>query len=186
MMKVVDSMRRSLSEDETAAHVQVERWFDLHVDDIHRFAARRVGHEAASDVTAETFRIALEQFDRFESMRGNERSWLFGIANNLLRRHWRSRRRFASATQRYSSIEDVEVDPIPRLVSQVDAERSLRSVLSAVDELEQDDRDLILLAAWEKLSSSEIGVVLDLPASTVRARLSRVRSLLRSSLEAPL
>ncbi|WP_298211541.1 sigma factor-like helix-turn-helix DNA-binding protein [Ferrimicrobium sp.] len=41
---------------------------------------------------------------------------------------------------------------------------------------------MLLLYAWEELSPSEIAQALALPASTVRSRLSRVRSRLREEL----
>ena len=40
----------------------VAAWFDVHVDAVHRYVARRVGAHTARDVVADTFRIALERF----------------------------------------------------------------------------------------------------------------------------
>ena len=54
------------------------------------YLARRVGRELAEDLLAETFRAAIESYSKFDSTRGSEKAWLFGIATNLLRRHWRT------------------------------------------------------------------------------------------------
>jgi RNA polymerase sigma-70 factor (ECF subfamily) len=49
-------------------------------------------------------------------------------------------------------------------------------------DLNQDDRNLILLYAWAELSYEELADALDLPLGTVRSRLSRTRSKLRAAL----
>jgi RNA polymerase sigma-70 factor (ECF subfamily) len=49
-------------------------------------------------------------------------------------------------------------------------------------DLNQDDRNLILLYAWAELSYGELAEALDLPLGTVRSRLSRTRSKLRAAL----
>jgi RNA polymerase sigma-70 factor, ECF subfamily len=52
-------------------------------------------------------------------------------------------------------------------------------------DLNQDDRNLILLYAWAELSYEELAEALDLPLGTVRSRLSRTRSRLRAALAPP-
>ena len=76
-----------------AAHDTVGRWFDLHVDAIYGYAARRLGEHTALDVVSETFRVAYERFADFDPERGEPRAWLYGIATNLIRRHWRTEAR---------------------------------------------------------------------------------------------
>lgn len=48
--------------------------------------------------------------------------------------------------------------------------------------LNDEDRLVLLLYAWEELSPGEIAQALALPAGTVRSRLSRVRARLREEL----
>lgn len=157
----------------------VAAWFDRHVDTIHRYVARRAGDDVALDVTAETFRVALEQFSRFESSRGDERAWLYGIATNLLRRHWRTEQRLLRTQRRAGSNAVVAGDPLAAVDARIDAQRDVERVLAAVEMLEPEDYDLLVLVAWEHLSSTEISEALDIPASTVRARLRRIRTQLR-------
>ncbi|MEQ8440211.1 MAG: RNA polymerase sigma factor [Ilumatobacter fluminis] len=168
------------SERGADARRQVGAWFDAHVNTIHRYIARRAGDDVAVDVTAETFRVALEQFDRFDTGRGDERSWLYGIATNLLRHHWRTEQRLTRTHLRFGETTRVPGDPLVAVEARVDAERDAERVLDAIDRLDPDDRDLLVLVAWEHLSSAEISAVLDVPASTIRARLRRIRSQLRS------
>lgn len=185
--RVVVMVERDDSEPGADARRTVAGWFDRHVDTIHRYVARRAGEEVARDVTAETFRVAMEQFDRFDSARGNERAWLYGIATNLLHRHWRTEQRMLRThlRSRENNVITIPGDPLLAVDARLDAEREIERVLSAIGRLDPDDRDLIVLIAWEQLSSVEIAEALEIPASTIRARLRRIRSNLRVEQGAP-
>jgi Sigma-70 region 2 len=56
--------------------------FDRYFGEIHRYAARRLGRDAADDVAAETFLTAFRSRRRFDASRGTVRAWLYGIATN--------------------------------------------------------------------------------------------------------
>jgi len=153
----------------------VASWFDRHVDTIHRYVARRAGSDVARDVTADTFRIAIEQFERFDPRRGSERAWLYGIATNLLRRHQRAEQRRLRTELRSWAAEPSIVDPLLAADGRLDAHRELERTLLAAAELSPDDRDLLVLVAWERCSSAEAAQALGIPAGTVRSRLRRIR-----------
>ncbi|MEN9647062.1 MAG: hypothetical protein RL238_3731 [Actinomycetota bacterium] len=166
------------SGDGAAAVVAV--WFDRHVDAVHAYAARRVGREVASEVTAETFRTALEFFDRYDSQIGGERAWLYGIASNLLRRHWRVEERRLRAYARHEALSRREaIDPLLAVDDRVDAGRRFDPIVAAIERLEPVDRDLLFLVAWERCTSAEAAGALGLPPSTIRRRLQRIRAELR-------
>ncbi len=67
--------------------------FDRYADAVHRYAARRLGPEAAEDLMAETFTTAFQRRHTYDLSRGDARPWLFGIATNLVSRHRRSQAR---------------------------------------------------------------------------------------------
>src|SRR5919198_3037072 len=85
------------SGSDPAAFAQI---FDRHFERIHRYLARRVGSDLAEDLAAETFLIAFRSRHKFDRRRSNARPWLFGIASNLMRHHWRTERRALSAYAR--------------------------------------------------------------------------------------
>lgn len=74
--------------------------FYRYAAEVHRFAARRLGDGPAADITADVFRIAIERYESFDSRRGHPRAWLFGIAANLIRGHWRTEERRLRALAR--------------------------------------------------------------------------------------
>jgi DNA-directed RNA polymerase specialized sigma24 family protein len=74
--------------------------FDTHAQALFAYAARRLDSALAEDIVAETFGLAIQGAGRFDPALGNERAWLFGIASNLIRRHWRTEQRRLSALVR--------------------------------------------------------------------------------------
>jgi sigma-70-like protein len=90
--------------------------FQQHFPQVYRFIARRVGPALAEDLAAETFATAYRRRASFEPGRASLRSWLYGIAANLVRNHWR-------AEQHLLALD-------ARLVPEVDASGSLRHELS--------------------------------------------------------
>jgi RNA polymerase sigma-70 factor (ECF subfamily) len=56
-------------------------------------------------------------------------------------------------------------------------------ILAALASLGSDDREIVLLAAWEELSPAEIGAVLGISQIAARSRLHRARKRLRAALD---
>lgn len=153
--------------------------FDQHAKPLHRYLARRVGVDSANDLVSETFLVALSQRDRYEPARATARSWLYGIATNLLRRQARQEVRGLRATAR-SGDREAEPGHDAQVADRVDAQASIRRLASGLAELSDADRDVLLLMSWAGLDSTEIAAALDIPVGTVRSRLHRVRRKLRT------
>jgi len=147
-----------------------EELFERHFDAIYGYLARRVGPDLGRDLTSETFTRAFAARKRYDALRGEERPWLFGIANNLLRRHYRDEERRLRAFARLDVRQDDVWPDEPRLAD-------------ALAALSRDERDVLLLFAWADLTYEEIAVALDLPIGTVRSRLHRARAQFRAALE---
>jgi RNA polymerase sigma factor (sigma-70 family) len=145
---------------------------------VHRFLARRVGTALADDLAAETFALAFRRRQSFDPALGSIRGWLFGIATNVLRAHWREEQHLLTLEARIvaesSSPAEAEDEALARWV----AGRLAR----ALGMLSQDQRDVLLLHAWADLSSEEIASSLGMSAGTIRSRLSRARARLRDYL----
>jgi len=147
-----------------------EELFELHFDAIYAYLARRLGPDLARDLASETFTRAFAARKRYDAQRGEVRPWLFGIANNLLRRHYRDEERRLRALAR---LEVRGADSPPE-------EPRLAEALGA---LSAEERDVLLLFSWADLEYVEIATVLDVPVGTVRSRLHRARAHVRSALE---
>jgi RNA polymerase sigma-70 factor, ECF subfamily len=141
--------------------------------------ARTGGAEDAVEVVAETFLVAWRR--AAEVPHDTEaRLWLFGVARRIVaneRRGERRRTRLAEALGAELAValtEQPEADPETRSES--------RELLRALERLSADDRELLLLAGWEELSSAEIGRVLGISTPAARTRLHRARRRLRREL----
>jgi RNA polymerase sigma-70 factor (ECF subfamily) len=148
--------------------------FETEFPSLHRYIARRVGAAAADDLAAETFAVAYRNWDRLDPARA-VRPWLYGIAANLMRHHWRKERRMLRAYARAPG-------SIPTFAEDVVAD-DRRELAAALAELRPDEREILLLTAWAELTDAEIADALSLPVGTVKSRLSRAREKLRNRLE---
>ncbi|MFE0470067.1 RNA polymerase sigma factor [Streptomyces sp. NPDC058947] len=173
-------IERSWDEPEAFAEL-----FDRHADAVHRYAARRLGAEAAEDVMAETFTTAFRLRFRYDTALAGARPWLFGIATNLIGRHRRAEARRLKALGRLpSSAPDDQAEEMlaDRVAARVTAQAVGRELARALARLPARHRDVLLLVAWADLNYEEAARALGVPVGTVRSRLHRARSKVREAL----
>jgi RNA polymerase sigma-70 factor (ECF subfamily) len=181
---VATSQRGSGSEGRQGSIVDLqafEKGFDENFAVLHGYIARRVGVPLADDLAAETFATAFRRRASFDPGRGSLRSWLFGIAINLLRNHWRSEQHLLELDSRLRAETEIRENPSisdERLSASLVAPR----IAAALATLTGEQREVLLLDAWAQLSHEEIAAALDLSRGTVRSRLSRARAALREEL----
>ncbi|MFI8895496.1 RNA polymerase sigma factor [Streptomyces paradoxus] len=158
--------------------------FDRHAPAIHQYVARRLGRDAADDVTAETFLTAFRIRARFDPTRAGVRPWLYGIAAKQIGRHRRQEVKALKLLARtgHDPVADSWTDSADdRLV----AEAAAGSLAGALARLSAGDRHVLLLFAWADLGYQEIAEALGIPVGTVRSRLNRARRKLRTQAGAP-
>jgi RNA polymerase sigma factor (sigma-70 family) len=155
--------------------------FDRHFERIHRYLARRVGAALADDLAAETFVVAFRSRGRYDPVATDARPWLFGIAANLMRRHWRAERRQLRAYARTGV--DPLADEFTDAERRADAAATGPRLAGALASLGRGEREALLLLAWAEFSYDEISAALRIPVGTVRSRLSRARERMRAALE---
>ena len=125
--------------------------------------------EDAADLLADVYLVAWRRID--EVPRGDgARMWLYGVAHRALANHRRGDRRRTALADALRSVM-----PAPP-----DQDAGLAAALAALGET---DRELIMLSAWDGLSSGEIADLLGVRAATVRVRLHRARRRLEELLE---
>jgi RNA polymerase sigma factor (sigma-70 family) len=154
------------------AFVEVVRRHEVAV---HGFLARRAGRQAADDLLGEVWTRAFAARAGFDPAYSDARPWLYGIARNVLRVHWRAARTAGRPAERLA--EDPWDDVIDRLDSA--AAVRARELAGAVRALPREEREVLLLVAWEQLTPAQAAVVLGVSAGTARSRLHRARAALR-------
>ncbi|MFF1924730.1 RNA polymerase sigma factor [Streptomyces sp. NPDC058221] len=156
--------------------------FDRYAAAVHRYAARRLGPEAAEDLMAETFTTAFQRRHTYDLTRADARPWLFGIATNLVSRHRRAEARRFKALARVPGPVEHEEPVADRAVARAGATGVRRDLAAALAGLSARHRDVVLLVAWADLDYEEAATALGVPVGTVRSRLHRARSKLREAL----
>jgi RNA polymerase sigma-70 factor (ECF subfamily) len=141
--------------------------------------ARRMGvpDSQLDDVVQETFMVAYRRRDDFEG-RSSVKTWLYGIAFNVVRAY----RRELGA--KYPAALNAEQRADPGLLAdgadgpqESAAKReAARFVDRFMRQLNEDQRDVFVLAELEELSAPEIATVLGTPLNTVYSRLRLARA----------
>ena len=155
--------------------------FERHFDAIFRYLRRRVGAARAEELAAETFVQALAGRHRYDTAHADARPWLYGIAVNILRRHYRDEERALRAYARSGADPLIADEPS---LDGLDAIAMGPAVAAALAELPPIEREALLLYAWAELGYGEIATALGIPVGTVRSRLSRARTRVRELLDA--
>jgi RNA polymerase sigma-70 factor (ECF subfamily) len=138
------------------------------------FFRRRVADLAlAEELTQETFIAVLRGINRYQQ-RAAFRNYLYAIAYRILSVH----RRKAFFRANFAGSVSPEREPSSSASTETDV-----MMREAVRMLDRIDREVLLLREFEHLSYAEIASLLDLPVNTVRSRLFRARTALRSLLK---
>jgi RNA polymerase sigma factor (sigma-70 family) len=167
---------RSLAEPEAFGLI-----YDRHAATLLRFLGRRAGARVAEGLVGELFRIAFERRQTFDRSRASARPWLYGIGANLLLKHRRAEARRLRASARI--VASLEATDRRASAAALDARLVFPRVADAIEALPDDEREVLLLFAWEELPYQSMAEALELPIGTVRSRLNRARARLRELLE---
>ena len=168
-----------------AALEDFEAVFREHFAPVHRFIARRVGKALAEDLAAEVFVTAYRRRAAYQPERGSLRSWLHGIAANVVRGHWRDEQQLFELEARVAR-DSLGLLPAAQFDDAAD-ERVITATLApriagALAALNREQREVLLLHAGADLSHEEIAAALGIAQGTARSRLSRARAALRAQL----
>jgi RNA polymerase sigma-70 factor, ECF subfamily len=140
--------------------------YDAYYHRVLGYARRRAGRDDAVDIVAETFAIA---WRRLDDVPGGEQSlyWLYAAARRVLANHRRAQRRRADLISAIESEPLAASTPPPAIES--------RRVAPALARLHEDERELLLLVAWEGLDASAVAAVLCCSQNAARIRIHRAR-----------
>lgn len=152
--------------------------FREYFHDIHGYAARRLGPDAADDIAAATFETAFCKRGTFDPAAGTVRAWLYGIATRHVSRCRRDEARRYRAMERMPTLVPM-AGPEDDVTSRLAAKTYLRHVAGVLADMAEGDRDVLLLVALAGLSLAEVGFALNIPYGTAGSRLHRARRLIR-------
>ncbi len=184
--ELTDQERAALQAREPSA---LGRFYDLFFDRVYGYVYRLVGEEhLAEDVTQDVFMHLNRAFSSYDPGRPL-RPWVFTIATNKVRDHWRSRRHSDSRREVSASGEDGEdyghapaLSPHSGPGDQVESTELSRTIAEVIQTLPEISRTTLVLRYYEGLSFAEIGALIDRNETAVRKRYSRALEELRNRL----
>ena len=155
---------------------------------VYNLCLRMTGDpEDAADMTQESF---LKAWRNLESFQGNSAfsTWLYRLASNTCLDHLRSVKRKPQLSlvmededgeTQAMDVPDSAPSPEEQVIA-LDEQSRLNDALQALDE---DQRQILILRAVNGLSYTEIAEALHLKEGTVKSRLARAREQLRKKLQ---
>ncbi len=133
------------------------------------FFRRRVPDPArAEELAQDVFAAVLAALPRYQP-RGSFRSYIFAIASNVLHADRRK-------------LQTMPMQPLEDVAGDAANPEAGMWVRRAMELLDPDDREILMLREFEQLSYQDIADVQNVPINTVRSRLFRARIALKDAL----
>ena len=157
--------------DSEVAESRFRRLYEAHYTTLLAYAARRWPDPSeAHDIVADTFLVLWRRLD--EAPNDDEiLLWLYGVIRRVLANRHRARERRARLAERFEQVSR----ELPEVEGLAATRAEARAVIEAVLKLSEHERDVLLLAAWEGLSTRELAVVLGCSENAASLRLHRAR-----------
>ena len=149
---------------------RLERLFADHGQAVRAYALRRIDPVTADDIVSEVFVVA---FRRLEEIPQEPLPWLLATARRVLANYRRATGRREALTAQLTALHaGVWRDD-------VDGERDL---LAGLARLNDRDREILLLVAWEDLDPTGAAAALGCSRATFAVRLHRARRRLAAAM----
>ena len=155
-----------------------QQLFERYYDDIQRFFMNKVS-AGVKDLVQETFTACAAGYERVQDS-SRFRSYLFGIAYNVLRDGFRKQYRRGEEVD-LDRVASAELSPGPSTVLFQREEQRL--LLEGLRRVPIADQVVLELHYWEQLTLAELAKVMDCPRNTVKGRVRRARERLKGAIE---
>lgn len=152
--------------------MRFELLYGRHAPAVKAYALRRADAALADDVVAEVFVVC---WRRFEELPPDPLPWLLGVARRVLSTQRRGEQRRLALNERLRR-SAAEPAPTPQPLSD-------GGLAAALARLSEDDRELLLLIAWDGLTPAAAASILEIKPTAARVRLMRARRRLAAALD---
>jgi RNA polymerase sigma-70 factor (ECF subfamily) len=182
-----DAVQAAIRGNGEAFDLLVEKYYKK----IYNLAYRFVGdREEANDLAQEIFTAAFKNLKKF---RGDAKfsTWLFQIASNRGKNKFKYLKRRGHFATRPQTEEEEERDPLKSGIPDYSTnpetllagKQIQRLVQKAIDDLDPDHKEIVVLRDIEGFSYEEIARILNLPEGTTKSRLHRARMVVKEKLK---
>lgn len=172
--------------------VALDELMQRHGPRLWRYLWRQLqNHDDAADLAQETFVRVYTHRTTYRPEKSRFTTWIFTIATNLVRDHYRRRGRRPTVPltverEGEDAMDRAEGwlrDPSPDPAEQTHSRQCLARLKELVGRLPEELRTPLLLAEYEGMAQAEIASILRCSAKAVETRIYRARRRLRQQLQ---
>jgi len=163
--------------EQRAAFAQL---YDHYFPKVYSYLLYRIQDpQVADDLTSQIFERALTRLDQYRPERGAFSTWLFAIARNCLKKHWRRER-----LRRLLPLEAARHRPAaaPTVEEMVDQNDQLAQLMPLIRALDERERNILALKFGAGLTNRRIAEITGLTANHVGVLVYRTLKQLREAL----
>lgn len=142
------------------------------------FYVKTMNRVIAEDLTQEVFYQAVKNFGTF-SGKSNIKTWIFSIAKNILKKHYRTNK-YKSELSRRLTVSDQDI----KLTEDVFIEKEKQfHIIELINQLDDLQKEVVQLRIYGELSFKEIGDILRKSENYARVTFHRAKIKLQKELE---
>lgn len=154
----------------------IEAWYEQYLPKIYRYIYYRTGHkQTAEDLTSTVFLKAVAHLKTFDFQKSSFSTWIYTIARNTLIDHMRTDKKIFDLEQAFDLASD------DNLEAEADEAMRLQAVRAAVSKLNDVQKEVVIMRAWDELSHQEIGEILGISEANSKMTYSRAVSNLKQA-----
>lgn len=147
---------------------------------IYAFFYAKTGNQAtAQDLCHDTFYEACKNITSFNGV-STLSTWMFSIAANLLKKHYRKNKYQLNLMQKLSLVPETEIQTLEELA---EIKEDTKKLLYHISKLEESAREIVLLRIYGELSFAEIGVLIGKSENYARVTFHRLKLKIQKSME---
>ncbi|GGA49765.1 MULTISPECIES: RNA polymerase sigma factor [Bacillaceae] len=147
---------------------------------IYTFFYAKTGNQAtAQDLCHDTFYEACKNIASFNG-HSTLSTWVFSIANNLLKKYYRKNKYQQSLMQKLASLPDNETHSLEEM-AEINEETKI--LLHHISKLDDASREIILLRIYGELSFAEIGILIGKSENYTRVTFHRLKLKIQKLME---
>lgn len=153
----------------------IDEIYAQYYDKVLGYINRKIGNlTVAEDLCSDVFLKVVEKLDTFDETKASLSTWLYTIARNRVTDYFRTRRVFEEVPETLSvegSVEDTLLNS-----------ELLETLAAALEDMEERQRDIIILRYYSGLSLKEIAERLRISYAYVKVLQNKALASLRKSL----
>ena len=155
------------------------RLYDMHVDRVYRHIYYRIGNNTdAEDLTQQAFIKAWQAIGRYKKTASPFLAWLIKISHNLVIDFYRSRK-----SEKHIDFDIVATEPETDPAYLAEAYFNRQEIRKAINKLNRDQQQVILMRFIEDFSYAEIAAALGKSEGATRVILHRGLAKLKTIME---